>query len=57
MPDRHLDRVDELVDAGTFPNRSEAIRELVRRGALAHELADREGLETYLESDGDDATA
>lgn len=38
-PERHLEALDELVDAGDYPNRSEALRD---------------GLEHVLEAEADD---
>ena len=38
MPDQQVEEIDELIDAGTFPNRSEAIR-----AAIRDLLADRDG--------------
>lgn len=39
--DRLLDRLDQLVEAGVYRDRSEAIREATRRVCLEAELLDR----------------
>lgn len=33
---QHLDKIDELVEEGAFPNRSEMVRHIVREYLLQH---------------------
>ena len=43
IPEEQLERLDRMIDRGTFPNRSEAIREAVRNEIDRHAIEERIG--------------
>jgi len=53
IPERQVDELDDYVDRGEFPNRSEVIRAAIR-DKLSELDAERPGHEMWAKGQGDD---